>query len=298
VAKRKGLGRGLGQMGVQELLGSLKIASSIQEAGVSQPGDSNYLLVDRTKLMPGMGQPRQHMDPTTLSGLADSIRAQGIIQPILVRRLGDRYEIIAGERRWRASELAGLTEVPVVVRQMSDQEAVAISLIENIQREDLNVMEEVMALKRLCDEFEMTHEMVAKAVGRSRAQVSNLLRLLKLDQFVRELLEQGHLEMGHARALLSLNPDEQRRVATLVVDQALSVRQTEQLIKQHKAAAENPVEKKQPVVVDPDVALLARELSDSLGAPVDVVSGQGGKGRLVIHYHSHEELEGVLERIR
>lgn len=246
----------------------------------------------------GKYQPRTHMDPAALAELAESIKAQGIVQPIVVRPLaGGNYEIIAGERRWRAAQLAGLETVPAVVRDIPDEAAIAIALIENIQRENLNPIEEAAALQRLIDEFHMTHQQVAESVGRSRAAVTNLLRLLTLNTEVRGMLEQGRMDMGHARALLALTGGQQSQAAQLVVDKGLSVRETEQLVRRllEAAPAKQP---KNERAVDPDIRALQERLSEQLGARVQIAHGAGGKGRLTIDYNSADELEGILARIR
>jgi ParB family transcriptional regulator, chromosome partitioning protein len=256
-------------------------------------------------LQRGKYQPRMDMRPETLSGLADSIKAQGLVQPILVRPLPERqpgesqrYEIIAGERRWRAAQMAGLHEIPAVIREVPDEAAVAMALIENIQREDLNPLEEARALARLIDEFGLTHQAAAEAVGRSRAAVSNLLRLMELADEVKQLLEQRSIEMGHARALLSLaNRRQQVEVAALVAKKALSVRETEALVRRLSsappAAEATPAESR-----DPDIHRLELELADKLGARVMFQHSASGKGKLVVTYNSLDELEGILAHIQ
>jgi ParB family chromosome partitioning protein len=244
----------------------------------------------------GKYQPRIDMHQESLQDLADSISAQGVVQPIVVRSIGEgRYEIIAGERRWRASQLAGLHEIPAVVRIVEDREAIAIALIENIQREDLNPLEEARALERLIREFEITHEQAAEAVGRSRAAVSNLLRLLDLEDAVKEMVEQGKLEMGHARALLALRGGQQIEAARQVVNRGLTVRATEGLVKS--------LQRPQPVKLvavkkDANIRHLETDLSDKLGASVAIRQGRGGKGKLEISYNSLDELDGILEHIQ
>jgi ParB family chromosome partitioning protein len=241
------------------------------------------------------------MDPAKLSELAESIKAQGVIQPIVVRELPDRtFEIIAGERRWRASRLAGLAEIPAVVRRADDRTVVAMALIENIQREDLNPLEEAQALQRLIDEFDLTHAQAAGAVGRSRAAVSNLLRLLELPPAIRALLEARRLEMGHARALLTLSPELASKLASDAAEHGWSVREVEHRAQQF-AAGKVPTAKKPgggKARPQADIASLETELSESLGTRVSVVHGRGGKGRLVIHYSDLDTLDGVLERLR
>ncbi len=298
--KKRGLGRGL-----NELLASAKAAPvsvdpavNIEAATVSdehqQPSGAQLKKIPVDLMQRGKYQPRIDMHPETLQELADSIKAQGVVQPIVVRPIGDkRYEIIAGERRWRASQMAGLQEVPCVVRDVPDQAAMAMALIENIQRENLNPMEEARALQRLIMEFELTHQQTAEAVGRSRASVSNLLRLLDLVDEVKTLVEHGDLEMGHARALLSLEGDMQRDAAREVVAGGLSVRETERLVKKYKEPVK--VAKKEPV--DPNVSKLEQRLSEKLAARVNIQHTPKGKGKLVIQYNSLDELDGILNHI-
>ncbi|WP_110669689.1 ParB/RepB/Spo0J family partition protein [Salinicola halophilus] len=266
-------------------------------APVTETGETG----DRLEYLPlrqlgrGKYQPRRDIQPEALEQLADSIRAQGVMQPIVVRQIGkDRYEIIAGERRWRASQLAELETIPAVVREVSDEVALALALIENIQRENLNPVEEAMALKRLLDEFELTQQQVADAVGRSRAQVANLLRLLALDPHVQTLLERGDLDMGHARALLGLPTTKQRHAAHEVVARELTVRQTEALVKQIASGEKKSDDKRQPA----DVGRLENRLADLLGAPVKIHHNNSGKGRVTIRYTSLDELDGILGHIR
>ncbi|HSO80229.1 MAG TPA: ParB/RepB/Spo0J family partition protein [Chromatiaceae bacterium] len=248
----------------------------------------------------GRFQPRRDFDPEGLRELADSISAQGVIQPIVVRALsGGRYEILAGERRWRASQQAGLGEIPVVIREADDQSAMAIALIENIQRADLNPLEEASALQRLLGEFGLTHAQIAEAIGRSRASVTNLLRLLELNDDVKRALERGQLEMGHARALLGIKGPRQSAAATQVMSRGLSVRETERLVRQIQQEEEGrttPVAR--PGAVDPDVRRLQDDLADRLGAQVQIQPGNRGGGRLVIAYHSLDELDGILAHIK
>ena len=292
--KKRGLGRGL-----EALLGPKAAAEApVLEA---TPGDRlRTLPVDA--LAPGRYQPRKTMDDAKLAELAESIRAQGVIQPIVVRDLGGRsYEIIAGERRWRASRLAGLTEIPVVVREVDDRTVIAMALIENIQREDLNPLEEAQALQRLIDEFDLTHAQAAEAVGRSRAAVSNLLRLLELPTEIRTLVETRALEMGHARALLTLAPQAAIALARQAAEHEWSVREVEHRVQQ-LGAGKLPANGKAAKAARPrpqaDIEALERELSESLGSRVNVLHGRAGKGRLVIHYADLDALDGVLERLR
>ena len=245
----------------------------------------------------GRYQPRRDMSPEALQELSESIKAQGVMQPIVVRPLGDkRYEIIAGERRWRAAQMAGLSSIPAVVREVPDEAAIAMALIENIQREDLNPMEEALALARLKDEFELTHQQVADAVGKSRAMVTNLLRLISLEEEVKKLLEHGDLEMGHARALLALQGNKQIEAARTVVAKGLSVRQTEALVRDYEK--EKSAAPKEVVREDPNVKQLLSDLSDRLGAPVQLRQEKGGKGKLVISYNNLDELDGILAHIK
>ncbi|HCA64478.1 MAG TPA: chromosome partitioning protein ParB, partial [Pseudomonas sp.] len=244
----------------------------------------------------GKYQPRRDMDPQALEELAQSIRNHGVMQPIVVRPVeGGRYEIIAGERRWRASQQAGLERVPALVREVPDEAAIAMALIENIQREDLNPIEEAVALQRLQQEFQLTQQQVADAVGKSRVSVSNLLRLIALPEEIKTLLSHGDLEMGHARALLGLPADQQVEGARHVVARGLTVRQTEALVRQWLSSKEKP---KAEVKVDPDISRLEQRLAERLGSPVQIKHGQKGKGQLVIRYSSLDELQGVLAHIR
>ncbi|QTR51404.1 ParB/RepB/Spo0J family partition protein [Candidatus Thiothrix anitrata] len=282
--KKPGLGRGLDM-----LLSSARSQSTDTEDTVLK-----RLPVERVR--PGQYQPRTRMDADALQELADSIKAQGLVQPIVVRKLnGGEYELIAGERRWRAAQLAGLHDIPAVVRDIPDQAAAAMSLIENIQREDLNALEEAGALRRLIDEFGLTHQQTAEAVGRSRVAVTNLLRLLELQPEVKALLDAGQFEMGHARALLALQGAKQIEIAKLVAQRQLSVRDTERLIKQ---VLENTNVEIPAFKPSPDVVRLEQRLADTLGAKVAIRYNRGGKGKLVIEYNSLDELDGILEHIQ
>lgn len=250
------------------------------------------------QLSRGKYQPRRDIQPEALEELADSIRAQGVMQPIVVRPTGaDRYEIIAGERRWRAAQLAELDVIPAVIREVSDEVALALALIENIQRENLNAIEEAMALKRLGDEFELTQQQIADAVGKSRTQVANLLRLLALDPEVQTLLERGDLDMGHARALLTLTAGQQRQVAHDVVNNDLTVRATEALVKKVQTN-QAPAKPQRRDAKTADVTKLETHLGELLGAPVSIDHGQKGKGKVTIRYTSLEELDGILNHIK
>lgn len=279
--KKRGLGRGL-----DALLGDVKPAA--------EESKTNLQTLPIEFLQRGQYQPRKDMDPETLKELADSIKVQGIIQPIVVRLIADnKYEIIAGERRWRASQIAALQEVPVVIKDIDDRSAMAIALIENIQREDLNALEESEALSRLIDEFDMTHQQAADAVGKSRATVSNLLRLLDLQADVKTLLAKGMIEMGHARALLALDDHLQIEIANKVVKHGLTVRATEKLIKD--LGTEKKVSQKPSL--DSDTLRLQEQLTEKTGAKVTINHQQNGKGTLTFSYTNLEELEGIINRI-
>jgi ParB family chromosome partitioning protein len=291
VAKKRGLGRGL-----DALLGDSATVSEQVAASSSDHGELKQLPVDL--IQRGKYQPRVDMHTESLQDLADSIRVQGVVQPIVVRPVGqNRYEIIAGERRWRASQLAGLHEIPSLIKDVSDQAAIAMALIENIQRENLNPLEEANALQRLIDEFDMTHQQAAEAVGRSRAAVSNILRLRELTDDVKRLLENNQLEMGHARALLGLSGAEQAKAAQEVVRKGLSVRETETLVRKH-LAGDSGKKKSAQSAQDPDVRRLQDDLSERLGARVAVQYNKQGKGKLVIQYNSLDELDGILAHIK
>ncbi|WIX32828.1 ParB/RepB/Spo0J family partition protein [Salinicola sp. JS01] len=300
--RKRPLGRGLDALigsGARRRDGSVtESAADAARAQALPAGEGGGERLERLplrQLSRGKYQPRRDIQPEALEELADSIRAQGVMQPIVVRQIGaERYEIIAGERRWRASQLAELETIPAVIREVSDEVALALALIENIQRENLNPVEEAMALKRLLDEFELTQQQVADAVGRSRAQVANLLRLLALDPHVQTLLERGDLDMGHARALLSLSAAKQRQAAHEVVSRELTVRQTEALVKQIAEGRKKPDDKRPPA----DVGRLENRLADLLGAPVKIHHNASGKGRVTIRYTSLDELDGILGHIR
>lgn len=278
MAKLKGLGRGL-----DALLGG-------EDAPATQ-GELRSLAV--TQLQPGKYQPRTRMDEASLRELADSIKAQGLMQPILVREVApERYEIIAGERRWRAAQLAGMSAVPVVVKVVPDEAALAMALIENIQREDLNPLEEATGIQRLIDEFGMTHQVAAEAVGRSRSAVTNLLRLLNLSKPVQAMVMTQQLDMGHARALLALTHGKQNEAAHVVVQKQLSVRETERLVGKMLNPPIAAIKK-----IDRDIQRLEEELSDRLGTQVNIQSRKSGAGRLTIEYVSHEQLESILNKL-
>jgi len=284
--KKRGLGRGLD---------ALLSGSALPSEEVSSGADLRELPVDL--LQPGKYQPRTDMHPESLEELASSIRAQGVVQPIVVRSINGsgRYEIIAGERRWRAAQMAGLHEIPAVIRNVPDEAAIAMALIENIQRENLNPIEEAIALQRLINEFEMTHQEAAGAVGRSRAAVSNLLRLLTLNDDVRKLVEKGDLEMGHARALLALEGENQSQTAREVAAKGYSVRETEHLVRRLNTTPTKP--KKPAITLDPDIRRLQDEIMEKLATRVAIQHTAKGSGKLVIQYNSLDELDGILKHI-
>ncbi|MCL2919915.1 ParB/RepB/Spo0J family partition protein [Shewanella litorisediminis] len=289
--KKRGLGKGLDALLSTSHAASKKLE---QEAARSDKQD-DLVHLDVDLLQPGKYQPRKDMSPEALEELAESIRAQGIIQPIVVRKVAEqKYEIIAGERRWRASQLAKLDKVPCIIKQVPDESAVAIALIENIQREDLNAMEEAIALHRLLEEFELTHQQVADAVGKSRTTVTNLLRLNSLNEPVKRLLEYGDIDMGHARALLAVEGEEQTNLARLVAAKELTVRETERLINRTL----NPAKEAEKPVKDHDVSRLEQQLIEKLGAKVSIAHGSKGKGKIVINYQNLAELDGILSKIR
>jgi ParB family chromosome partitioning protein len=285
--KKPSLGRGL-----SALLTSALEDVTIAEEKVSEEG--GILELNVKELVPGKYQPRLGIQQTELESLSDSIRSQGIIQPILVRKVAQKkYEIIAGERRWRAAQLAGLSTVPVLLKEIPDQTAMVMALIENIQREDLNAVEEAHALERLLKEFKLTHEEIAEAVGKSRTTITNLLRILSLTPEVKSLLAEGQIELGHAKVLLSLSGKEQIMAAKEVVANKLSVRQTEALLQ--RSTSHKKLKKRAD---DPDVTLLKQKISEKLGAKIDLVYNEKGKGKLIIFYNSNEELEGIIEHIQ
>jgi ParB family transcriptional regulator, chromosome partitioning protein len=286
--KPRGLGRGL-----EALLGADNTANAAANAGTP-----TTLLV--SQLQAGVYQPRSHMDEAALATLAQSIKEQGLMQPILVRKISDdtggRYEIIAGERRWRASQMAGLSEVPVLVKDVANENAAVMALIENIQREDLNPLEEAQGIDRLIREFGLTHDQAAGAVGRSRSAVSNLLRLLNLSPQVQTMLNAGDVDMGHARALLAVDAVTQVQLAQFIVQKQLSVRETEKLVA--KTLADHPNIKTSAVkTVDGDSKRLAERLSDALGAAVELHMSKGGKGKLVVQFKGLDVLQGIIEKL-
>ena len=304
MVKRKGLGRGLdallggnnspGQTPVEAIKAATEVVAEITSPDTSKNGVLRDLPVEF--LQRGKYQPRRDMHPEALEELAESIKAQGVMQPIVVRAVADdKYEIIAGERRWRATQMAGIDTIPAVIRDVSDETAIAMALIENIQREDLNPVEEAMALKRLQEEFSLTQQEVAEAVGKSRTTVTNLLRLLNLTDDVRKLLEHGDLEMGHARCLLPLEADAQKRLARQIVAKGLSVRQAEALVRktqQEATETDTPTE-----TTDKDIQKLEESLGDKVGVPVMIQHNAKGKGKLILKYNSLDELDGILEHL-
>ena len=289
MSKKRGLAQG---RGLDALLGSIKqVTKDVKD---SQSSQDELQQIELAQLQRGVYQPRREITNEQVAELADSIKRHGIMQPIVVRRLGEHslvpFEIIAGERRWRAAQLAGLTYIPALVRDIPDELAIALALIENIQREDLNPMEQAMALQRFHDEFGLSHQEIADTVGKARTTVSNLLRLISLHDDVKTMLDHGDIDMGHARALLSLKSKDQIVVARTVVEKVLSVRQTEQLIRDLL----NPPVAKPKVRASADIEQLTRRLSERFGASVEIDHNQKGKGKLVVRYHSLDELEGIL----
>jgi ParB family chromosome partitioning protein len=289
-AKRRGLGRGL-----DALLTSNKEIDDVAQSNLTSVDDSELQYLPIEQLQQGKYQPRKDMSAEALEDLSNSIRSQGIIQPIVVRNVSENtYEIIAGERRWRAAQIAEIDKIPCIIKNVEDEAAIAIGLIENIQREDLNAMEEAIALERLLTEFELTHQEVANAVGKSRTTVSNLLRLNKLNEDVKTLLEHGDIEMGHARALLALEYDLQSNTARTVVAKDLTVRETEALIKKIQA----PEKIVEETVKDPDTKRLEQNLSEKFGSQITIAHNKKGKGKLVISYTNLDELDGIVARFR
>jgi ParB family chromosome partitioning protein len=289
MVKKRGLGKPLDAL----LVGSFASASG-DLATTSYQSNETLSFLPLDVIERGKYQPRRTLDPTALEELANSIRAQGIIQPIVVRKISaNRYEIVAGERRWRAAQLAGLTEIPALVRDIPDEAAVAIALIENIQRESLNPIEESMALQRLIEEFSMTHQQTAAAVGKSRATVTNLLRLLSLEPDVKEMVEKGELEMGHARALLSLPPALQHEAASKIILNGLSVREAEKLVRHLQQPNNGKPSTQKPV--DPDIQRLQQDLTHKLRLKVAIQCDNNGKGKLIVQYDNLVELDKLLE---
>lgn len=310
MARKKGLGRGL-----DALLGNSggskhsekksstdePVATATSEPAALKAYEDGHLAEIAVDLIQrGKYQPRINMHQESLEELADSIREQGVVQPIVIRPIAkNKYEIIAGERRWRAAQMAGLHQIPCVIRKVPDRAAIAMALIENIQRENLNPMEEARALQRLIDEFKMTHQQAAEAVGRSRTGVTNLLRLQELDDRVKKLVEEGNIEMGHARSLLSLKADGQYGAAMEVVAKGLSVRETEQLVRGlNDSPSSSSSSKSGGSKIDPDIRRLQDELSEKFGTEVQIQHSSSGKGKLLIKYNSSDELDGILSRIK
>ena len=296
---KKKLGRGL-----DKLLGGLAAKATAAEALASAQTSISGLVDSELRHIPidliqrGKYQPRTDMHEEALQELADSIKVQGVMQPIVVRPLegGDRFEIIAGERRWRATHIAGLDTIPAVIRLVGDESAIAMALIENIQRENLNPIEEAMALKRLQEEFSLTQQEVAEAVGKSRTTVTNLLRLMSLNHDVRVMLERGDIEMGHAKALLGLQPEQQSDASKAVAGKGLSVRQTEALVR--KLLENKPLQQQESAREDPDIVRLQESLSERIGAKVEIQHTNKGSGKLTLRYNSLDELDGILAHIR
>lgn len=286
--KKRGLAKG---RGLDALLGSIQKEKLQLETQVSQQGELQHLKIEL--LQRGIYQPRGQIQDEDVQELAESIKKHGIMQPIVVRPIENSttpYEIIAGERRWRAAQVAGLTHIPAIVRDLNDQVAIALALIENIQRQDLNPIEQALALQRFHDEFNMSHQEIADTVGKARATVSNLLRLLTLHEDVKNMIKLNQLDMGHARAMLSLKIDDQPKVAQIVTDKSLSVRQTEQLVREYY----EPKADKKNINLPPDIEQLTQRLVERFNANVRLDHQKQGKGKVVIHYHSLDELDGIL----
>ncbi|TCV92814.1 chromosome segregation DNA-binding protein [Luteibacter rhizovicinus] len=284
-AKKRGLGRGL-----DALLGGGDSGPSV----VEQEGELRLLPIQQ--IQPGKYQPRRHWNDEALDELAASIKAQGLIQPVVVRAIGkNSYELIAGERRWRAAQRASMSEIPALVKDVPEQSVLAMALIENIQRQELTPLEEAQALKRLIDEFDLTHQQAADAVGRSRAAVSNMLRLMELPASIKQLLDESKLEMGHARCLLTLPATIAEPLALEAARNGWTVRELEEAARRAQVA---PKGKAKTAAQDPNVANLERELAERFATRVEVAQGRGGKGKLVIHYHSLDELDGILSKVR
>ena len=291
--KKRGLAKG---RGLDALLGSVKKEKQHLSINTADLEDGQLEQISVDILQRGQYQPRQHIADEALQELSDSIKQHGVMQPIVIRRVRSegeeaQYEIIAGERRWRAAKLAGLTHVPAIVRDMSDQVAIALALIENIQRQDLNPMEQALALQRFHEEFGLSHQEIAETVGKARASVSNLLRLLSLEESVKVLLDEQKIDMGHARALLPLKKTEQAKIAQQVVAKGLSVRQTEQLVRE----LQKPVSSSEKAKPSSDINQLIEKLTEKLGAEVQIDHNAKGKGKIVIKYHSLDELDGILK---
>jgi ParB family chromosome partitioning protein len=292
-AKKRGLGRGLDAL-LTPKRPAVEEATELEAEQSTQPSDGALREIEIDQLQPGKYQPRKDMSEAALEELASSIKAQGVIQPIVVRQLeSGQYEIIAGERRWRAAKLAKLEQIPALIKEVPDESAVAIALIENIQREDLNAMEEAIALQRLMDEFKLTQQAVADAVGKSRTAVTNLLRLNKLTDEVKVLLERGDIEMGHASAILAVEGEQQGELARIVAEKGLTVRETEALVKK----SQEPVKVKEPVEKTPDIELLEQQFCEQFRTQVTIKHNAKGKGKLTIAYKDLDELDKIVELI-
>ncbi|HVY53086.1 MAG TPA: ParB/RepB/Spo0J family partition protein [Gammaproteobacteria bacterium] len=297
MAKKRGLGRSLEALLTKPSSLGEETALTMDEASTGNSKERlAFLPLDQ--IQRGKYQPRRDMNPDSLQELAESIKAQGVIQPIVVRFIKDahKHEIIAGERRWRAAQLAGLNEIPVIIRDIPDEAAMAMALIENIQRESLNPIEEALALQKLIEEFKMTHQHIAEAVGKSRTSITNSLRLLSLSSEVKSLLEKGQLEMGHARALLSLSAGQQLEAAQTIVEQALSVRQAEALVRelQNPTSTQHDIASVPKKGIDPDIKRLQDSLARRLGLKVKIQARPNGKGKLIIHYRNVNEFDNLL----
>jgi len=296
VVKKRGLGRGLDALLSDVAAQDSPYAEQAESGTRSAATEGDLRQMPLEQIQRGRYQPRRDLEPQALEELANSIRAQGVMQPIVVRPVADgRYEIIAGERRWRASQMAGLNSIPVIIRDVPDEAAIAMALIENIQRENLNPIEEAIALHRLQTEFELTQQQVADAVGKSRSTITNLLRLMNLTDEVKKMLEYGDIEMGHARALLALEGLVQIRAADEVVAKSLSVRETELLVKRFQQPADS--EEKSPRQPDEQLQQLAGELSQRFSVPVKIDATASGKGKISINFKSRDELDAILQLI-
>ena len=295
--QKKTLGKNFAELGIKELLSDI---AKTENAPLSSSLKSALRKLPIEVLQPGKYQPRREIDPASLEELADSIRAQGIIQPIVVRTLQknnasqETFEIIAGERRWRAAQIAGLHDVPAIVRDITDEQAIAMSLIENIQRENLNAIDTALGLKRLIEEFQMTHQSIADTVGKSRVTVTNFLRLLELNDDVKIMVQRGELEMGHARAILALEQLQQVKAAKIIIDRDLSVRETEKLIRLMQTPGFSEFQAKPK---DPNISGLEKQIKDKLGAKVSIKHSEKGRGKIIIHYNNLDELDGILVHI-
>jgi len=273
------------------------VAAAISTDVIAGTSD-RFRMVGVDQIRRGSYQPRRLFDQELLQELADSIKAEGLIQPIIVRPFAGAFELVAGERRWRAAQLAGMAEIPAIIREMPDKSVAAVSVIENIQRKDLNPLEEAAAFERLCDEFGMTHKAVAESVGRSRASVTNLMRLLELHDEVKVLVDKGELEMGHARAILGAPRDRQHALAKEVIEQGLTVRSVEKMVREIVEEKENPPTRKPATIADPDIERLSKKLGETLGATVRIQHKATGRGKLEINYASVAELQGILAHIK